>query len=191
MAGIKTPSGVIKFVAPMMVKSNQPVFVADSINLKRYAASMEGVQRWEIETNVMPSNSSAEYLIHSVINGYSTVFDVEMPQVYRGSTEVVTGSTTATGSSGSFSISVQSSSNLKRGDFVSFGNHSKVYLITAVSSGSITIFPRLRTAVSNTALYYGNNVIMKAYYDTDVMTGISYIDGIISDPGIVKLVEAV
>lgn len=189
MAGIKIGTGVIKFVTPMTIKSNQPVFVADSITLKRYAVSLEA-QRWEIETNIMPSNSDAEFLIHSVLNGFNTIFDVEMPQVYRGSGTLVTGSTSASGASGTYSVTVGSSTQLRTGDFISFSGHSKVYLITQIVSNTLTVFPRLKSSSLGT-LYYGNNTVMKARYDTDSMIGISYVDGILSDPGTIRLIEAI
>lgn len=188
MAGIKTSNGVIKFVTPTTVSSNQPVFTADTISLKRFAASME-VQRWEIETNLMPSNSSADFLLHSVANGFATVFDVEMPQVYRNSSIIPTGSTQATGTAGTYSVTVNSSSNLKSGDFISFSGHQKVYLIMAVSGQTLTVFPKLRSSNLGT-LNYGNNTVMKARYDVDTVIGITYTDGILSDPGTIKLIEA-
>ncbi len=200
MAGIITPNGVIQFAAPMSINSNQPVFVADSVNLKRYTASM-GVQRWEIETNVEPSSTSADYLIHSVSNGYSEVFNVEMPQPYRGTSIYPTGTLPAFASAGTYFVRVSSIGNLNRGDFISFTNYNKVYLITAISSYggnpsypgvyTLTVFPRIMSEISNGTLNYGNNVIFKARYDTDSMIGIKYIDGILSDPGTVKLVEAI
>jgi len=198
MAGIITPNGIIRFAAPMSINSNQPVFISDSINLKRYTASM-GVQRWEIETNVEPSSSSADYLIHSVSNGYSEIFNIEMPQFYRSS-GYTTGTILASATAGTYYIRVGSVTNIAKGDFVSFANYNKVYLVTAISTlggnasypgvYALTVFPRIMSEVSNGILNYGNNVIMKARYDTDSMIGIKYTDGILSDPGTIKLVEA-
>lgn len=200
MAGIITPGGdIIRFVAPMSIKSNQPVFVSDSINLKRYTASM-GVQRWEIETNVEPSNSSADYLIHSVSNGFSNIFDVEMPQVYRGSS-YPSGSLSATADAGTYFVRVNDVTNLSKGDFISFTNYNKVYLITAISAlggntsypgvYTLTVFPRIMSNINSGTLNYGNNTRFKARYDTDSMIGITYTDGILSDPGTIRLVEAI
>jgi hypothetical protein len=194
--GIIYGTEVIKFVAPMSVISNQPAFVMDSISLRRSSNSQE-VQRWEIKTNVEPLNNSPTMLLHSVLMGYTEVFDIYMPQVYR-----VSGGVTATGSitvSGTASIGAPSvningvNGLIPKGEFVRFGNHNKVYLVTAdiTGNGTISVFPKLRTAVpSGTTMTYGNDVIMRARYDTDNVLGISYRDGILSDPGTITLIEA-
>lgn len=193
MAGIIVNGEVIRFVAPLQISSNQPVFVSDAINLRRTTGSRMA-QRWEISTNLEPSNDSANYLIHSVANGYNTVFSVEMPQVYRmGVINAVTGTALSSAAASAANIIQISgiSDHLPLGEFIKFGNHDKVYVVLARSGSNYTIFPRLITNVPiNTQIYFGNSVIMKARYDIDTAIGISYRDGILSDPGTIKLIEA-
>jgi hypothetical protein len=198
MAGIMENGVVtVRFVTPMSVVSNQPVFVADTLSLKRQVLS-QGVQRWEIVTNLEPSNTSANFLLHSVTKGYDKVFDIQMPQVFRrggnlntATTVRVVGNFTANTSN----LQVSSNGLISKGEFIKFANHDKIYLVlnNVVQSGntSLQIFPALQKPVTNnTFVGFGSNVVMKARYDTSVTLGISYIDGILSDPGTVGFIEA-
>lgn len=201
MAGIFENGEVIsKFVTPMSVTSNQPVFVADTLSLARQVVSRE-VQRWEITTNLEPSNKSPDLLIHSVINGYNNVFDILMPQVYKPNfidnrTRVIKPLEAKAAGVNTFSTSATAiSSRLSKGEFINFANHNKVYLVTnIVTEGTvdyITIFPKLINSIpSSTSIKYGNSVILKARYDTGTMLGITYVDGVLSDMGTVTFIEA-
>jgi hypothetical protein len=183
----------VRFATPMQVISNQPIFGSDSISLKRYTHSY-GVQRWEIKTAVEPSNFGYEFFAHSVINGYSEIFDIRMPQVFRGEGNYSSAGWSASGSAGSYSVSASGPGTLKRGEFIRFagtGGHNKVYMVTAdCSGGTLNIFPRLRENVSG-AIENGNNVTFKARYDTSTILGMTYQNGILGDPGTVTFLEAI
>jgi hypothetical protein len=198
MAGI-IENGVVtvRFVTPMSVVSNQPVFVADTLSLKRQVLS-QGVQRWEISTNLEPSNNSADFLLHSVTNGYDKVFDIQVPQVFRRNGNLNTA--TIIKAVGNFAantstLQVNSDGLVSKGEFIKFTNHDKIYLVlnNVVQSGNtaLQIFPALqKPVINNTFVGFGNNVIMKARYDTSTALGITYIDGVLSDPGTVGFIEA-
>jgi len=198
MAGI-IENGVVtvRFVTPMSVVSNQPVFVADTLSLKRQVLS-QGVQRWEISTNLEPSNNSADFLLHSVTNGYDQVFDVQVPQVFKRSGETSTATTVRVNSlnaANSSTISCNVNGTLLKGEFIKFINHDKVYIllnnVTTSSTAQLQIYPSLRSQVpANTLIATKQNVIMKCRYDTSTALGITYIDGILSDPGTVGFIEA-
>jgi ribosomal protein S28E/S33 len=198
MAGI-IENGVVtvRFVTPMSVVSNQPVFVADTLSLKRQVLS-QGVQRWEISTNLEPSNNSADFLLHSVTNGYDQVFDVQVPQVFKRSGETSTATTVRVNSlnaANSSTISCNVNGTLLKGEFIKFTNHDKVYIllnnVTTSSTAQLQIYPSLRTQVpENTLILTKKEVIMKCRYDTSTALGITYIDGILSDPGTVGFIEA-
>lgn len=200
MAGILINNVVaVKFVAPTAVINVSPAFVSDSLSLKRQVSS-QNVQRWEIQTNLEPSNSSTDFFVHNVINGYDNVFEIEMPQPYRGTNvlkNTITNSFTCSGTAaaGSSTLSANLSGRIFAGDFIQFSNHDKVYMIknSYLTSGLITlnIFPSLRAQVTNgVTIKTGKNVKMKCRYNVDFTSGISYTDGIISDPGTVRFVEA-
>jgi hypothetical protein len=93
---------------------------------------------------------------------------------------------------GASNFAVIGANSLVAGEFIQFTDHSKVYLV--VSGGSsgkdVTVVPPLRVAVSaGTRLVLGGNVTMHASYNVDTQLGITYKDGVLSDPGTVKLVE--
>jgi len=201
MAGILENGELItRFVTPMSVSSNQPVFVSDTLSLKRQVVS-HGVQRWEIKTNLEPSNKSADLLIHSVVNGYQGVFDISMPQVYiKGfkdtRTKLIRTTVSVASGDNTFQTSGATTANqLIKGEFITFSNHQKVYLVTNVVTANnistVTVFPNIIINVpTDNIIDYGSNVILKARYDTDVILGITYVDGILSDMGTVTFIEA-
>ena len=67
-----------------------------------------------------------------------------------------------TASAGATSITLggTGTGTLKAGDFIKFTNHTKVYMVVAdqsdISTGTLTIEPPLRTAVSSTDITYDN-----------------------------------
>lgn len=200
MAGILINNVVaVKFVAPTAVINVSPAFVSDSLSLKRQVSS-QNVQRWEIQTNLEPSNSSTDFFVHNVINGYDNVFEIQMPQPYRGkssnkNTNVSSFTCSGTTAAGSSSLSANLNGSLFAGDFIQFSNHDKVYMVKDgyIANGLITlnIFPSLRAQVTNgVTIKTGKNVKMKCRYNVDFTSGISYTDGIVSDPGTVRFVEA-
>ena len=194
MAGIIIDGVVkIKFAAPTNIISNQPAFAQDTFNLKR-VSNKQNVQRWEITTNLMPENNSGEYLAHSVAMGFTEVFSIQVPQVYRSSdsTTAKNVKVLANALPNSESISISLTGVIKRGEFIRFENHDKVYMVVSDSKdGLIKISPRLTSNVpQNTNVLVGSQVFMKVRYDLTTRLGIQYIDGILSDPGAVTFVEA-
>jgi hypothetical protein len=193
-AGILESNVIIaRFTAPLSILSNRNFIALDTISLQR-RVKKDSSQRWEIQTGIEPSNNSADFLVNIVTKGLDQIVDVRMPQVYRRSGgTTATSSITASGSAGSSSVSISGSNGtIAKGEFIQFSNHNKVYMVTQdTSGGSMSIFPELVLNVSSSALKYGTNVTMKALYDTDSFLGIQYVDGIMSDPGQVKLIEAI
>lgn len=182
------------FTAPLSVISNQPSYVQDMANLRRRASS-QNVQRWEIEAGLAPENgeASANHLIHTLENGHSDVFFIRMPQVHGLKTSYADIFTAATFAANVDTFSISGAMKMVPGEFVRFANHSKVYLVTAAGADGvgIRISPSLRKAVPNgTKIIVGDKVTMAARYDTNVRLGIVYTDGILSNPGTVRLVEA-
>lgn len=190
----------VPFSTPLAVNSNQPVFTSDTASLRRIVVSQR-VQRWEIEAAMVPTNNSAEFLVHSVLNGYSEVFYVRMPQVYRdASLKTPAGRTLTLTSSAAINATTVNISGLSAGEemalgeFITFSGDTKVYIVTHTgSNGSgVGIFPALRAGrTSGTGIKYGDKVTMQGRYDSNTQLGIKYIDGVLSDPGTVKIIEAI
>jgi hypothetical protein len=184
---------IARFTAPLSINSNVNYFVSDTLSLQRRVYKTTP-QRWEIAAGIEPSNTSADFLVNIVTKGFDQIVDVRMPQVYRRSGgTTATSSITATGSVGASTITISGNNGtIAKGEFVQFSNHDKVYMVTQNSSGgSLSIFPQLTTAISSSNMKYGSNVIFKGRYETDSFVGIQYVDGILSDPGIIKLIEVI
>ena len=184
---------IATFAAPMTVKSNRPVSVSDTLSLKRFSSSSQA-QRWEIETALVPANSGAQNLFVDLVSkGYTTATKVLMPQ-NRGSylARTATGGALASGAAGGSTITFSVSGMIPKGSFVNFGTDSKIYMLLgdANTNGSVGIYPELRTNLSNATMHYAEDVVGSFYYDTDVVRGMVYSDGILMDMGTIKLVEA-
>jgi hypothetical protein len=190
---------LIQFVAPLTVISNQPVFASDALSLRRVVSS-QSVQRWEIEANLMPSNDSASFLAHSVLKGYSAVFQLRMPQVYRpaalktptGGTIQVSGGLAA----GATNMNVVGlgGGEVAIGEFFQFTGINKVFLVTDGGTAGVGVgfYPPVPESVSTlTTLIFGDKVTCHVRYDTDNILGITYTDGIVSDPGRARFIEVI
>jgi hypothetical protein len=194
------------FTAPLQITSNQPSFANDTINLKR-VTSVTNIQRWELSAGIMPTETSHELLIHTILNAHHTPFYIRMPQIYRrGVYEFdnnIAIDVKAQALAGTSTITIDDPTGLSDwgtrilplGEFIRFANHSKVYLVTnsVLSSGQniITIAPKLVITVpANTDVFYDKRVAMRAYYDKDTNLGLSYQDGILTDIITVRMVEA-
>jgi hypothetical protein len=178
------------FSTPLSVISNQPSYVQDMMSLKRKTNS-QNVQRWEIEANLEPTNDSANHLVHSVVNGHNTPISVRMPQVYGiSSTAHLPSQVVGTVNQGSDTLVLAGGLPIV-GEFIQFTGDTKVYLTIESSVDTIRVLPQLRQTVPDTTLLIkGANVTLRAYYDATVRLGITYIDGVLSDPGSVTLIEA-
>ena len=199
MYGIYENGNVIaKFTAPLTVKSNQPVFVSDALSLRRFV-SQRSAQRWEIEAGVEPLSFNAQDLMVSLVTkGPSETVQILMPQNYGVKQERVQSSDLAVGASAlanSTSFLITGFTGfIPKGTYIRFSNHSKVYMTTSnrTNSGSIGIYPPLRVNIDVvTTVKSRDDVIMDCLYDTDVVRGMTYSDGILMDLGTIRFLEKV
>lgn len=194
---------IAAFVAPMKVISNKPIFVSDTLSLKRTTFA-RSAQRWEIETNLEPLVESANNLfVNLVTKGRSETLTATMPQNYgvikkRTSTSAsptataVAGASSTSGIISTSDITVSSNVGLiPKGSFIKFANHNKVYMTVndLTGTGLLTIYPTLRVTISSTVFAFKDDVILTCVYDTETIVGMVYTDGIMMDMGSVKLVE--
>jgi len=195
---------IAPFVTPMSVTSNQPVFISDTLSLKRTTFSRTA-QRWEISTNLFPQILDANQLfVNMVTKGRTGILTVLMPQNYAVTQKrkSVSALINATGVKGTSSITVSNfdaGKLIPMGSFIQFtGNnaHKKVYMTTAdfglTAATTMSIYPSLRMDVSlGTTFSFKDDILMPCSYDTDTVIGMTYTDGIMMNPGTVKLVERV
>ena len=194
MYGIYENGEVIaQFTAPLTVRSNQPVFVSDTLSLKRFI-SRRSAQRWEIDAGLEPHTDNAQDLmVNLVTKGYSEAVTIIVPQNYGAmKARTANGTATATGTIGSGQVSI--SGLIPKGTFIKFSSHSKVYMtttnvtFTTGTPSTISIFPTLVAAASG-VMNYKDDVQMQCLYDTDVISGMVYSDGILMDNGQIRLLE--
>lgn len=186
---------VAKFTAPLQVVSNQPVFTSDTASLRQVVSSQR-VQRWEIEAHLEQTNNSANYLVHSTVTGYEGTVYIRMPQVYRPEKEKSPSGLALTVASnvakGASVVPFNSTSPLRLqvGEFINVTPDPKVYLVTSNNGTTITVFPALRMAATSGApIKYGYETTLRARHDSSNVLGITYTDGVLSDPGSVKFKE--
>ena len=184
-----------EFVAPLTVKSNQPVFSTDALTLKRSNFRRSG-QRWEITSNLIPLTHTANQLFAFFVkHGHSERFQILMPQNVGSDHQrtALSDRGLCTGLVGSDTVSITNQTGLiPAGTFIRFSNHSKIYMLTEdFDRGSqMRIYPRLRMSVSNTSFKCNDDVLMEALFDTDTVIGMVFVDGILMDNGVVKIIEA-
>ena len=179
------------FAAPLSITSNQPEFSSDTMSLLR-VVSFQGVQRWEVEAEIMPVSTTPEHLIQSVLLGGHSSAYVRMPQtVHQEFSVECSVMDNAVANSGKINVVGISPT---RGSFIRFANHNKVYIVvdsTEIAGGfELSVYPTLRKAVpANTIVQYGKRVTARMKFDTSSIRGIKYQDGILASPGTIKLIE--
>jgi hypothetical protein len=179
------------FSTPLNIISNQPAYTQDTMNLKRKTSS-QNVQRWELEVSLNLSNGDPGLLVHTVQNGYTIPIYLRMPQIPNFTTSSGTITVAADIAAGTDTFSVAGATSMKAGEFIQFINHSKVYLVVEDGSAGagVKVYPPLILAVSSgSTVITGGKVTLKAYYDNTSRLGISYSDGVMSNPGTFKFIE--
>jgi hypothetical protein len=191
-----------KILAPLTIVSNEPHFDMTTVSLKTQRAS-QGHQRWEMSFSVLSTASEEVDMFLGVFENIGDVQTMVMPQLPS-----VAGESTLTGTpliatgapAGASIIDIDGSitlGNVPKGTFIKFSNHDKVYITTAdftLSGGAdslLNIYPALTTSVPTSAtLVTGDSVDFTFYQSIDNQAGITFTDGILSNPGTITLLEA-
>lgn len=197
---------IAKFAAPLTLRSNVPMFVSDTLSLRRFTYQ-RAVQRWELDAKLAPQSTTAnDLMVNLITKGYSEIFTITTPQNVGAKTNLTATADIYTAANAEvFSTQVtiaaapdQSGRVIPKGTFINFGNIGKVFMLTSdlilssTNTSTANIHPQLRTAISaNTQVKYQDDVLMHVRYDTDVVRGMVYEDGILMDNGVVKFIEAV
>jgi hypothetical protein len=183
-----------KFAAPVRVSSRSPVFVSDSLSLKRNVRQRSG-QLWEVSAKLEPLSFTANHLFALLVEkGNTKTVKITMPQNYgakfnRKEVNMVT----ADGAVDDDAVFVTTGSFVPAGTFIKFSNHSKIYLTLndCDAGGAVKIKPRLQAALSVTSVFWGDDVVVDVYLETQNTNGMLYQDGILMDNGELTLVEAI
>lgn len=188
------------FAAPLSIINNAPAFMSDVISLKRVVTSQK-VQRWEIETHIVPTNNTFEFASHVFRNNNDLRIFVRMPQIYNlgrdnagvnFNSNVLTTSNSRVKGDSQVGISGVGTVPIFTGEFFKFDSHSKVYYAYSASASSISFYPPLVHDVpSGDNIFHGDRCTMEARYDGNKSSQITFSDGILLDPGSVTLIEAI
>jgi len=199
-----------QILAPFTITSNEPMFDADTVSLKKQRAT-QNAQRWEISfSTVGTPDTVQDMLISAVANNQltSTMIMPQLPAVSDKFTlENVSTSSSSTyvavrvnASPGDSSIDVKTlnrSGTLPKGCFFKFSSHDKLYMTTSdtvfdgTTNPTINFYPSLRSnATTAHQVRLGDSALLTYYKSVDNMSGITFTDGILSNSGTIQLLEA-
>ena len=184
-------------LAPFKITSNQPIYETDTVSLSKQRAS-QGAQRWELTFTTATSDATEADMLVGMITGLATASTMTMPQIpsaAKGNTAGVSLVISVAAAAGLSAVTVVSDGIIKKGSFIKFSNHDKIYMVTAdVSAGTapVSIYPSFRTSVAITDTFQtGPSAILTYYRDIDSTQGLTFTDGLLSNAGSISLTEAI
>tara|TARA_R110000787_G_scaffold2708_6_gene10484 strand:- start:688 stop:1272 length:585 start_codon:yes stop_codon:yes gene_type:complete len=184
-------------LAPFTITSNEPTYETDTVSLVKQRAS-QGAQRWEMTFSTMGSADTEAQMLVSAITNLTTSATLIMPQipsVVAGNTSSVSLVINANAAAGVSAVTIVNDGTLKQGSFIKFSNSDKVYMVTAdavAGTVAVSIYPRLRTAVTTSDMMRtGDSALFTYYRDINSLKGLTYSDGLLSNSGTITLIEAV
>jgi len=213
----------LEILTPFSIISNEPHFDMTTVSLKTQRTS-QNHQRWELSFNTLGTENTEVDSFFSSFEGIDSVKKMIMPQLNsvadsalidsNGEDDYPVVTSAAAGSNLVFVVANPNiSGTLKKGSFIKFSNHDKVYVLTQdfeISSSlnkQLYIYPSLRESIpSNTTVKHGNSVtynsdntinvansgcVLSYYVDINNQTGITFQDGILSNLGTISLIEAI
>ena len=146
------------------IRSLQNTLMSKSISGKRFARQIDG-QRFGFTASIITAKRSDVYgeLMAFVMKQRSQkeTFTIIPPEISnaRGTASGIPHGTASAGAT-SITLGGTGTGTLKAGDYIKFANHDKVYMVVEdqsdISTGSLTIEPPLRSAVSSTDIIYDN-----------------------------------
>jgi len=154
-----------EIVTPFSISSNEPMFDADTISLKKQRAS-QGAQRWEMSFNIV-TTTPADALL-SIID-FDSVQSMTMPQLNDVNDRLTT-------------------VNYPKGAFVT-GSNNKVYMVKSDAStiADSNLYPTPPSGLTYSTVA---NATIRYYRDVSDLRGITFSDGILADPGAINIIEA-
>lgn len=192
---------IAEFAVPLTVESNKPSYVNDSLSLKR-STKKRTVQRWEFQTRLVPQTFDANNIfVHMLEHGDTVPFDVVAPQnigvIKKRVLNDADPKITLTGVAGEDTIDISAGTHfLPKGTLISKDTSAKrkTYALLEDYDGTapatVRVYPNLHADHTAEGFNVGDNVLMHVYYDTTVVRGMRYEDGILQDPGKLLLIEA-
>ena len=145
------------------INSQQNTIVSVTSSGRKQARQIDG-QRFTITLQYPPMSRSEFSPIKAFIMKQRSQLEsfTVIPPTESNAQGTASGTPTGTASAGATSITLggTGTGTLLAGDYIKFSNHDKVYMVVAdnsdISTGTLTIEPPLRTAVSTTDITYDN-----------------------------------
>jgi len=148
----------------MGIRSLQKTLLSKSASGKRFARQIDG-QRFLFTASIITGKRSDVYgeLMAFIMKQRSSkeTFTIIPPEISsaRGTASGIPNGTASAGDT-SITLGGTGSGTLLNGDYIKFSNHDKVYMVVAdqsdISTGTLTIEPPLRQAVSSSDITYDN-----------------------------------
>ena len=192
-------------LAPYTITSNEPHFDMTTVSLRTQRAS-QGHQRWELGFSLLNTASEEADVLLGMLTDFDSVNTMIMPQLpsvaarfsVNTSSPLTLSQTTFIDVTTVIVNTIGATGVLPKGSFISFSNHDKIYITTTeldlnqgLSAMSLGIYPSLRSFVNTSAtINLMDDVDFLHYRDIDTSQGISFTDGILSNPGTISLREA-
>lgn len=189
-------------LAPFTITSNEPFFDMTTVSLKTQRAS-QGHQRWELSFSCQATSETESDNLLSTFIDFDKTDAMIMPQLpsVAGMASVSpipeVAVTAVAGSASVYIDSLNAEGAIPKGTFIKFSNHPKVYIVkeTVIFAGTtdvlLKIYPNLVERVTTaTEIVLNDNVLFSYYKDIDNQTGITFTDGILSNSGTIRLIEA-
>ena len=146
------------------IRSIQKTLLSKSASGKRFARQIDG-QRFAFTANIITAKRNDVYgeLMAFIMKQRSSkeTFTIIPPEI-SNARGTASGTPNGTASAGATSITLggTGTGTLKAGDYIKFANHDKVYMVVEdqsdISTGTLTIEPPLREAVSSSDISYDN-----------------------------------
>ena len=194
-----------EILTPYNIFDNRTVFQNQSLNLQRTTTFLPG-QRFDMNFQVKPSHDpSAIMLAH--ISGFHSVDTMIMPQAlgmeekrtFKGS---AVAASNAVAGADLVTISATSGDGagniIPAGYFLTFAGHPKLYMVTEnvelndTTNKSLKIYSRLvADIVASENVNLGDNVLYTYERDIKTARGVSFNNGVLTNPGTINLVEKI
>ena len=201
----------LPIVAPLTFGSNEPYYDSDSVSLGKQRVG-QNAQRWELSFNVQTVGAETSFLL-AHITGRLSVRTMVMPQpVSPAALSVnptpsvasgiqVDGNLAANSAAFDFNkVSGAAGVVVRRGTFIQFSNHTKLYMLTTdipagATGAAVGIFPTLRKAVPTgttvRTLFSSTPPTLSYYISLDTPPGITYQEGVMVGASNITLEEAI
>lgn len=195
----------LEIITPFQVSDQRTVFTNESLNMKRRTIELDG-QRFDLSFTVRPSHDAGALMVAHMA-GFHVTDTMIMPQIpgieearsYNGVAEASVLATAGTSIVTIASVSGHGTGKvIPNGYFIKFEGHSKIYMVTEqvtlnnTNNKILNIYPKLKNDVeANEQIKLGDEVIYRYERDMKTVRGMSFSNGVLTNPGSINLVEKV